>query len=98
MPPTVQPPVKRIPAMSATNRRSFLKRTGQTAAAVAISARAMSQAKATAANDQPVVAVIGTGGMGMAHVRQLAANRDLRLAYLCDVDERRLDDAAKTAE
>jgi len=89
--------------MTSTNRRDFLKYTGQTAAAVTVAVRCSTlaqnaEAKATSANERPVVAVIGTGGMGTAHVRQLAANRDVRLAYLCDVDERRLDDATKTAE
>jgi predicted dehydrogenase len=89
--------------MTSTNRREFLKHTGQTAAAVTIAASCAKSAqnaepKATSANERPVVAVIGTGGMGMAHVRQLAANREVRLAYVCDVDERRSQDAAKTAE
>ncbi|HVC99244.1 MAG TPA: Gfo/Idh/MocA family oxidoreductase [Pirellulales bacterium] len=88
--------------MNSTNRRDFLKHTGLTAAAVTMAARCAkltcAESKDTSANERPVVAVIGTGGMGMAHVRQLAANRGVRLAYVCDVDERRSHDAAKTAE
>ena len=43
-----------------------------------------------------VVAVIGPGGMGTAHVNQLAGNNAVRVAYICDVDEQRAAKAAET--
>jgi predicted dehydrogenase len=45
-----------------------------------------------------VVAVIGTGGMGTNHVRQLAARKDVAVAYVCDADQNRLAAAAKHVE
>jgi predicted dehydrogenase len=42
-----------------------------------------------AANDRVVVAVIGTGGMGMNHVGALAARKDVEIAAVCDVDSSR---------
>src|SRR5262249_52497645 len=42
--------------------------------------------------------IIGPGGMGMNHTRRLAARKDVELAYVCDVDEKRLANAAKTVE
>ena len=84
--------------MSST-RREFLGQSG-TAAAVASTAwllgsDAPAQEKAKAEGDKMAVAVIGPGGMGTAHVNQLAGNKDVRVAYVCDVDEQR---GAKAAE
>ena len=82
--------------MPDSNRREFLKHTGQTAAVTAAMA-ITHQARAAAANDVPVVALIGTGGMGNGHLELLSRNDGIRLAYLCDVDERRLADGVKRA-
>jgi predicted dehydrogenase len=51
-----------------------------------------------AAKETVVVGVIGTGGMGTHHVRGLAARKDVRIAYVCDVDAKRLAAAAKNVE
>ncbi len=77
-----------------TDRREFLKRTGQGAAALALTGAA----QARAANEKFVVGLIGPGGMGSNHLQLLAANKQLQLAYVCDVDETRLATAAATAE
>ncbi|MGE0607398.1 MAG: Gfo/Idh/MocA family protein [Pirellulales bacterium] len=77
-----------------TDRRDFLK-TSSAGFALALSAASLAR---TAENDKPVVAVIGPGGMGTAHLKQLAGNNGVRLAYVCDVDENRLQAAVKTAE
>lgn len=74
------------------HRRTFLKGAG----AAAAHAAAASVVRADASS-MVTVGVIGTGGMGGNHVRHLAARKDVRLAYLCDVDRNRLDAAAKSA-
>src|SRR5262245_10662848 len=83
--------------MSNTDRREFLKRTGQGAAAAGVLAWS-GAVQAKGASDRLVVAVIGPGGMGSHHVDLLAKNKSVHLAYVCDVDERRLAAAAATTE
>lgn len=82
--------------MLPVTRRDFLHTTAAatTAAAIASSA-AVSKA---AANDTLTVALIGCGGMGTSHLSNLIARKDVRLAYVCDVDANRLASAAKTVE
>jgi predicted dehydrogenase len=76
--------------MQVTERRTFLQRAGLGAAAVALGANVR------AADSRRVVAgVIGTGGMGTAHVKNLATRKDVDLAYVCDVDASRLKAAAE---
>src|SRR5262245_6379085 len=80
--------------MDATNRREFLQQAGVGAALLTVGA-ATGQA---AAGDSLVVGVIGPGGMGMNHTRLLASRKDVRVAYVCDVDSDRLAAAAKAVE
>lgn len=80
--------------MNSTGRRAFLKTAGLGAAAWAATA---GQAPA-ADNPRIVVAVIGTGGMGSSHVGQLAARKDVHVAYVCDADRNRLQAAARSVE
>ena len=73
-------------------RRSFLKTSAAgTAALTPLSAPAV------AAPDKLTVALIGCGGMGRNHLNLLAGHKQLRVAYVCDADEKRLADAAKVA-
>jgi predicted dehydrogenase len=81
--------------MSSTDRREFLKRAGQGAAVTALAYSATARA---APNDRLVVGVIGPGGMGSHHVELLSKNKQVQLAYVCDVDETRLAAAAAMAE
>ena len=78
--------------MTEANRRTFLKGAG----ALAIGAATAGSARG---DDARVVTVglIGTGGMGTNHLRHLAARKDVRLAYVCDVDANRLAAAVKAA-
>ncbi len=71
-------------------RRSFLVAT--TAATVTSSGKSL-----FAANEKVVVGVIGLGGQGKAHLSGYLGIPNVEVAYLCDVDEQRLADAAKTA-
>lgn len=79
--------------MSTTERRTFLK--SATAGAVAWASTASARGESS---DLLTVAVIGTGGMGSSHVRLLAGRKDVRLAYVCDVDQNRLAANAKQVE
>ena len=80
--------------MDTTERRTFLKTAGLGAVAMAMNA---GQAPA-ADSSRLTVGVIGTGGMGGNHVRNLAVRKDVDLAYVCDVDQKRLADNAAKAE
>ncbi|MBI3862939.1 MAG: Gfo/Idh/MocA family oxidoreductase [Planctomycetia bacterium] len=80
--------------MDANNRREFLVQAGLGAAVWTVGA---STAQA-AASDPLVLGVIGPGGMGMNHVRNLATRKDVKIAWVCDVDSTRLDAAAKEVE
>ena len=73
-------------AMSSGNRRKFLKQSGTgVAGAVALSlAGSVTRASTT---EKVTLGVIGTGGMGGHHVRNLAKREDAQIAYVCDVDE-----------
>src|SRR5437667_6487800 len=79
--------------MKTMNRRSFLKSTALTAAAV--SRPASSWARLPGANDEIRVAVVGFGGRGKDHISELRglAKKNVRIVALCDVDKTILDAA-----
>jgi predicted dehydrogenase len=80
--------------MQTSQRRTFLKQAG--IGAVALGA---GHAVAHAQDDQRiVVGVIGVGGMGGSHLANLAARKDVEIAYVCDPDEQRLAAAAQRAQ
>jgi predicted dehydrogenase len=76
-----------------TTRRSFL--TQSAAGTLAVAAPALLKA---ADSKRVVVGVIGPGGMGMNHVRNLAKRSDVEIAWVCDVDRNRLAAAASHVE
>jgi predicted dehydrogenase len=71
--------------MKQTTRRSFLKTTALTTAAVSWSAR--SWAQIPSANDDVRVAVVGFGGRGQDHLGGLSKVKGCRITGLCDVDD-----------
>ncbi|MEK6234554.1 MAG: Gfo/Idh/MocA family oxidoreductase, partial [Planctomycetales bacterium] len=79
--------------MSDTNRRTFLKRAGAGATALAISSQP-NQARA-AANEKITLGVIGCGGRGSGVAQQFAGEENCEVAYVCDPDERRAESLAK---
>ena len=82
--------------MTPVNRRSFL---GTSAGFVTSAALASAAKLSAAAQGDPLnIAIIGPGGMGTNHLRLLAARKDVRIAYVCDVDANRLAAAAKHVE
>ncbi|HEV7225409.1 MAG TPA: Gfo/Idh/MocA family oxidoreductase, partial [Pirellulales bacterium] len=81
--------------MQPTGRRDFLK----SAAAGTIGLGVARPAAAAAeGEDRIVVALIGPGGMGGNHLGLLAARKDVEVAYVCDVDQNRLEAAVKKVE
>ncbi len=55
-------------------------------------------ARAAGANERLIVGVIGPGGMGSNHVRLLSQNKQVDVAWVCDVDELRRGKAAETVQ
>ncbi len=80
--------------MNTTGRRTFLKAAGLGAAAWTMSGGTLPAADSR----RIVVGVIGPGGMGTNHTRELAARKDVEVAYVCDADRNRLQAAAKHVE
>ncbi len=79
--------------MNANDRRAFLQ-AGLGAAVWTMGANA----SRAASGDPLVLGVIGPGGMGMNHTKLLASRKDVKVAYVCDVDSKRLEAAAKEVE
>ena len=79
---------------SSVNRRTFLKRTATlgtmalTGGLLTRSASAASAAPRRGANEEIRVAVVGIRGQGRAHIRAHARAENVRVAALCDIDER----------
>jgi predicted dehydrogenase len=71
-------------------RRTFLA-SAAVAASFANPARAIDGSRVT-------VGVVGTGGRGTEHGRMFAGLQDCIVGYLCDVDEKRMNAAAKAVE
>ncbi len=71
--------------MNKLTRRSFLKSTALTTAAVSWSAKSWSQV--AGANSDVRVAVVGFGGRGKDHLGGLSKVQGCRIAGLCDVDD-----------
>ena len=73
-----------------TTRRTFLG-----AASLGTAAWTVASPAPAAASRQVVLGMIGPGGMGTHHLKQLCTRKDVTVAYVCDVDAKRLDAAAK---
>src|SRR5665648_804419 len=84
-------------------RRDFVKKIGLGSAALTIggsafgfSAKSYMQIKG--ANDRIRIANVGVNSRGKAHVRGFAQCPNVSIAYICDVDTRAAEIAAKMAE
>ncbi|TWT35842.1 Inositol 2-dehydrogenase [Posidoniimonas corsicana] len=91
--------------MDPLSRRSFLSKTVTTAAVASAASIMPRVAGAAGPNDTLQVGVIGVGGKGRDHVKQLSQLPGVRVAALCDVDPARiangqsmLDDAGVKAK
>lgn len=79
------------------NRRTFIRRSGGTLAAVWASG-AIGQRRAplrAAPNERIVVAVAGVRGRGSGLLRTFAAQGDVDVKYVCDVDQSVLDERSE---
>lgn len=83
--------------MTASNRREFLQDTAVGLAGAA-ALTSVSQAVAASANEKFVIGIIGPGGMGTNHLKNLVTYPDVQVAYVCDPDEPRLAAAANLVE
>src|SRR4051812_38397513 len=80
--------------MNPLTRRSFLHQAGAVSLAVAVP----SVLKAANASEKTNVAFIGTGGMGMNHVRTMGKRTDVNFLWVCDADSDRAATAARTIQ
>src|SRR6266511_6332648 len=78
--------------MKTLNRRSFLKSTALTTAAVSFSARSWSQIQGS--NSDVRVAVVGFHGRGGDHINGYSKLEGVRITSLCDADQSVLDGGA----
>ncbi|MBL9155807.1 MAG: Gfo/Idh/MocA family oxidoreductase [Verrucomicrobiales bacterium] len=76
------------------SRRTFLKALPVAAATAALTQPLKNHARA-AAGERLRIAMIGTGGMGMNHVRTLCQRQDVEFAWVIDADISRAQAAAK---
>lgn len=81
--------------MSRHHRRTFLQRAGLGTAAATAWSLSPAAVGAAGANERIHVALIGPGGMGSNHLRQLVQRKDVRVTHVCDVDAHRLQAAAQ---
>jgi predicted dehydrogenase len=80
------------------SRREFLQQSSLTLATAAATATiAEAQAK-VAASDKLVLGIIGPGGMGSNHLKNLVGYPEVEIAYVCDADANRMNAAAKLVE
>jgi len=84
------------------SRRTFLARSGKTAASLAAASTFVSQAmsrpasaKVMGANERVNVAVVGIRSRGKNHYRSFAGMKDVNLSVLCDIDENLYADSLK---
>ncbi len=79
------------------HRRNFLK-----TSAVIAAGTVFDEASAISVDEKPAEAIrigfIGCGGMGSNHLKLLSQRNDVQVAVVCDVDQQRLEAAAKSVE
>ena len=81
------------------DRRSFIKKSTAASASVMVSAPLIQNSFAnTKANDMINIAVIGIRSRGKDHYRALAKIPNVKIAILCDIDQRLLPEAVAEVE
>ncbi|MDE0629690.1 MAG: Gfo/Idh/MocA family oxidoreductase [Bryobacterales bacterium] len=86
---------RRTFTIMATTRRNFVTGAAMGAGLAAASRQASAQ---VAPSDTVRLGVVGIRGRGRSHIREFAAMPDVRVAYLCDVDERLFGEGISEAE
>ncbi len=79
--------------MNGLSRRRFLQQSGVAATGIALASSQRTNAGA-GANDRVVIGMIGPGGHGSGLLRSFAAQKDVEVAYVCDPDAHRANQAA----
>jgi predicted dehydrogenase len=85
------------------SRRDFIRKVGLGSAALTFGGSAMafdagSYSRIKGANDRIRVAVTGVNSRGKAHISALSKCSNISIAYICDVDSRVAEAAAKLSE
>ncbi len=80
---------------SRVSRRSFVKTAAAGVAAAGLARSARPALGTLGANERIVMASIGVGGQGTAHLIEMLQMSEVRIGAVCDVDQTRLDAAAK---
>jgi predicted dehydrogenase len=80
--------------MPDVNRRTFFGTAASTVAAASLAARASAQGP----NDSVRAAILGLNGRGKSHIQALTATPGVKVAVLCDPDQKVLDSTAKMFE
>jgi len=75
---------------SDSTRRNFLASTAGVSLAALATTGVHSSLAAAEEKPKTIVGLIGPGGMGSSHLSLLARNKEVELAYVCDVDAQRL--------
>jgi predicted dehydrogenase len=83
--------------MATPTRREFLKTGGALVSSAAVFGLP-SVGRALGANERVVLGVIGPGGQGMNLLRSFLAQKDAELAWVCDADTNRMNEAAREVE
>ena len=76
-------------------RRTFIRRTALAAGATAALGLRPRLRAADSPGDKIIVGIMGVNGRGTDHARALSGISNVEIAYLCDVDTRAADKAAK---
>src|SRR5262245_21060249 len=79
--------------MTTPNRRAFLQE-----ASLGVAALSAAGARAAGANERITLGMVGCGGMMRHHIATFGKRKDVRIAYVCEVDQDRLDQAGKAVE
>lgn len=84
--------------MSNPSRRDFLKQGSAVVAGTAAFGVEVGAQPSIGVDDKIVLGIIGPGGMGMNLLKSFAAQKDVGIAYVCDPDAGRMNQAAQTVE
>lgn len=89
-------PVKKsTPPLAPVSRRSFLKSAGLAAAAFTIIPRFALGKGFVAPSDTLYIAGIGVGGKGTSDLTEIAKSPNVKVSFLCDVDDRMAVESVK---
>ncbi len=83
--------------MEKLNRRNLLKQSGALATAVALG-NLPTNTRVLGANEKLILGMIGPGGHGSGLLKSFVQQQGVEVAYVCDADANRMNQAARTVE